>query len=432
MALCLILRTRLCPNRRAVGVLAFVDGRKERERRETPMKVVMVGPFGLRPRGTMSRRALPLAKELAARGHEVEVVLPPWDCPEESGRCWQEVGVSVTNFALPPSVPLWGEVLIAVRISRRVLRAKPDVVHFFKPKGYAGAAAYLLWYLRRLGSVGARLVLDTDDLEGPGGWNEMGLYSAWQKWLFAWQEKWGLRHCDALTAGSGELARLALTLGVAEDRVFHVPNGSDCPKGALRAGEAARVGFYWDLPEGPVVLLYTRFFEFRSERVIRVLGRVFDEEPSARLLLVGKGLFGEEKRFLSLAEQAGLGSRVAYAGWREFSELPAYFAAADVAVCPLEDNLLNRARCPAKIVDLMAAGVPVVAESVGEVGQYVEHLGTGYLVPPGDEDALVAGVLRLLRDEPLRSTLGRRAARHISDHFSWSGLAETVEGAYLG
>lgn len=396
------------------------------------MKVVMVGPFGLKPRGTMSRRALPLAKELAARGHQVEVVLPPWDCPEESGRCWEEDGVSISNIALPSSVPFWGEALITGRLACEVLEAGPDIVHFFKPKGYAGAAATLLWYLKKLGLVRARLVLDTDDWEGPGGWNEMGRYSSLQKRFFAWQEKWGLRHCDALTVASSGLGRLALAMGVAEDRVLHVPNGTGSRDGPQLAGSETRARSKWDLREGPAVLLYTRFFEFQPEAVVRVLRRVFDEEPSARLLVVGKGLFGEEERFLSFVEEAGLGSRMVYAGWRDLSELPDYFAAADLAICPLEDSLLNRARCPAKIVDLMAAGVPVVAENVGEVGQYIEHLCSGYLVAPGDADGFVAGVVRLMRDEPLRLALGRRARRRVRDNFSWSRLAEVVEGAYAG
>jgi hypothetical protein len=48
------------------------------------MHVVMVDPFGLRPHGTVSQRAVPLAKALAAQGHDVEVVLPRWSCPEDS------------------------------------------------------------------------------------------------------------------------------------------------------------------------------------------------------------------------------------------------------------------------------------------------------------------------------------------------------------
>ena len=35
------------------------------------MRIAMIGPFGLGPKGTMRMRALPMAQALAARGHEV-------------------------------------------------------------------------------------------------------------------------------------------------------------------------------------------------------------------------------------------------------------------------------------------------------------------------------------------------------------------------
>lgn len=44
----------------------------------------MLGTFGLRPKGTMSARALPLAQELAGRGWRVRLALPPWDSPADA------------------------------------------------------------------------------------------------------------------------------------------------------------------------------------------------------------------------------------------------------------------------------------------------------------------------------------------------------------
>ena len=66
------------------------------------MRIVMIGPFGLRPKGTMSVRALPLAKALVANGHRVDVIMPPWSYPQDSGREWEEDGVSIRNVTLPP------------------------------------------------------------------------------------------------------------------------------------------------------------------------------------------------------------------------------------------------------------------------------------------------------------------------------------------
>jgi len=396
------------------------------------MKAVMVGPFGLTPHGTMSRRALPLAKALVARGHHVEVVLPPWSCPEDSDRAWNEDGVSVCNIALPPSIPVLRDVLIVWRLVRRALASHPQVLYFFKPKGYSGLAALLVWYLARLRLLKARVVLDSDDREGRGGWNDVGDYSWLEKRFFSWQEGWGMTHCHALTLASRTLEGLALELRAGVEGVFYVPNGASCEDGPAGPRAGTRVRAQGGLGGDPVVLLYTRFFEFEPSMVMSILAQVMRDMPSTRLLVVGRGLFGEEERFLASAREAGLASNVTYTGWRQRDELGGYFAASDLAFFPLEDTLLNRARCPAKLVDLMAAGLPVVADDVGQARQYIEHLSSGYLVPPGDTHAFATSALRLLKDGELRSRLGLHARQRVTEEFAWHKLAIVVERAYSG
>ena len=65
------------------------------------MEIVFIGPFGLQPKGTMSGRALPMARALVARGHTVTVLIPPWDDPERAGQAWEDHGVQVVNVDLP-------------------------------------------------------------------------------------------------------------------------------------------------------------------------------------------------------------------------------------------------------------------------------------------------------------------------------------------
>ena len=396
------------------------------------MKVAMVGPFGLRPHGTMSRRALPLGKALAARGYTVELVLPPWSCPEDSGRMWQEDGVSIHNIVLPFSVPVWRDALIVLRLLRRALAGRPQVLHFFKPKGYSGLAAVLLWCLVRLRLMAVRVVLDSDDWEGPGGWNDAGNYSWLEKRFFAWQERWGMTHCHALTLASRTLRDLALEMGVSPRIVYHVPNGVGSADGPPDPQAGDRMRAELGLGKEPVILLYTRFFDFEPRRVVSVIDRVVRECPSTRLLVVGAGLFGEEEHFLALAKEAGIGAHVCCVGWREGGALTGCLAAADLAVFPLEDTLLNRARCPAKLADLMAAGLPVVAEDVGQVGEYIQHMSSGYLVSPGDVEAFVTGVVQLLEDRRLRIRLGQQARQRVVQQFAWDKLAAVLEEAYAG
>lgn len=388
------------------------------------MRIVMIGPFGLRPKGTMSVRALPLAKALAARGHQVTLLLPPWSWPEDSGRQWVEDGVAVENVALPPGIPLLWHLLIAGRLVRRALALQPEVIHCFKPKAYAGLAAWALWWLRRLGLTRARLVVDSDDWEGFGGWNDLEPYSWSQKRLFAWQEQWGLRHNDALTVASRTLQSIAWSLGVPPERLWYVPNGKS--ESQIANCEPRIVQ-----REGKTVLLYTRFFEFELDRVVALFRRVRAARPEVRFLVVGQGLFGEETRFLELCRTAELSEAVEYAGW-EPEALPDHFACADLAVYPFDDTLVNRTKCAVKLLELMAAGIPVVAEAVGQNAVTVEHGISGLLVPPSDRAAFAAAVIRLLDNPDLRQRLGHGAQRRLQNDLTWERLAVQVECAYMG
>ena len=119
---------------------------------------------------------------------------------------WQEAGVEIENIALPAGVPGLFHVSTTRRLVQRALDFQPDVIHCFKPKAYAGLAAWWLWQLKRMGRVKARLIVDTDDWEGAGGWNDLNQYSWAQKKMFAWQEQWGLTHNDGVTVASKRLA----------------------------------------------------------------------------------------------------------------------------------------------------------------------------------------------------------------------------------
>lgn len=386
------------------------------------MRIAMIGPFGLRPKGTMSVRALPLARALVARGHAVRMILPPWDYPQDAGCKMQDAGVEIENIALPAGVPGLFHISMTQRLVQRALDFEPDVIHCFKPKAYAGLAGWWSWQLKRVGRVKARLIVDTDDWEGAGGWNDLSRYSWTQKKMFAWQEQWGLTHNDGVTVASKALQSIAWSLGVKPGSVAYVPNGS----------REARPAFGQSKIQNPksTILLYTRFFEFQTDRVIEVLRRVVEQIPEAKLVVVGKGFKGEEDHLLAQAAVIGLRGSIEYAGWVDAAALPEYFAQAAVAIYPFDDTLINRTKCSVKLIDLLSAGVPVVADAVGQNAEYIRHDETGLLVPSGDVEAMAQAVLDLLRDREKAERLGRQAARDVSERFSWDRLVLDVERIY--
>jgi len=394
------------------------------------MRIVFVGPFAMEPKRTMAVRALPLGKALAARGHQVMMLLPPWDKPQDAGKEWIEDGVYVHNVLLPARLPLLQHLLLTWRLLHSALKHNPDVIHCFKPKSYAGLTAWALWQWKRMGQTQARLVVDTDDWEGPGGWNELGQYSWVQKRFFAWQERWGLTHCDAVTVASRALETIVWSLGVPPTRVHYLPNGWWPEEHNVAAHEIAALREQYGFGNAPVALLYTRFFEYRLERVLAIIQGVLAKAPETRWLIVGKGLFGEEERLLAMAREQGLAPYIAYAGWVPPEQLSAYFALAQVAIYPFDDTLINRTKCAVKLIDLLAAGVPVVADNVGQNAEYIEHGISGLLVAHGETEHFVDAVVQLLRDPDFARRLGKAAQARMRNAFTWHKLAEQAERAY--
>jgi hypothetical protein len=278
-----------------------------------PRRVAMIGPFGFHPNKTMRSRAFSLARALVARGHAVKIVMPPWQTPEEAGRTWQEDGVALEY------VPLSGGVLpITARLVRAALAFQPDLVHCFKPKAYSGLAAFWLW--RRHGRT-LPLIMDSDDWEGWGGWNEIAPYSWTQKHFFAWQERWGMRHCHALTVASRTLESLAWGMGIRPSRVHYLPNGpgigADVSGAAVKRAELG-------LTDKPTLLLYSRLFEFDTERLVEILRQTAVAIPNLAILAVGSSLYAEQGAALrARLAAANLLDHFTDVGWTAEADLPA-------------------------------------------------------------------------------------------------------------
>ncbi len=387
------------------------------------MKILFMAPFGIRPKGTVLARMLPLAVELQSLGDEVTIVAPPYTNPEDSGKTECVRGVKLVNVTLPPGGKALGAPALALRMYRATLAEKPELVHLFKPKGYGGLAAMLHLVLRHP----EPLFVDTDDWEGKGGMNELHRYSPPERWLFDLQERWLPPRAAGVTVASRALQEQMEGRGVPQARLLYLPNCvEDTPLGD---GAKARERMGID-PRAPVVLLYTRFFEFSQERLHRVFAEIFARVPTVRFLVVGKGRHGEEALLLRAAADMKFTEALMVAGWAEPAEIPDLLAAADVALYPLDDTLVNRAKCPAKLAEIIRMGVPVVADRVGQATEYVEPGISGVLTNPDSPAEMAEEAVALLRDPERRLKLGSQGRQHILGAFTCHDMALKLREFY--
>ena len=85
---------------------------------------------------------------------------------------------------------------------------------------------------------------------------------------------------------------------------------------------------------------------------------------------------------------------------------------------------------PIAALDAMAAGLPVIASSVGGVPELIEDGTTGWLVPPQDADALASRLRLLLSDSDLRLRMGSAGYARVRDRFSAAQMTENFGELY--
>ena len=163
---------------------------------------------------------------------------------------------------------------------------------------------------------------------------------------------------------------------------------------------------------------------FRPVKNIPLVIHVFAEvrrQLDAKLVMIGDG--PEKAGAEQLARELGVHRDVLFLGNQDCMEelLPL----ADVFLLPSQSESFGLVA-----LEAMSAEVPVVASNIGGLPEVVEHGATGYLHDAGDTAGFVSSVLKLLSNERLRRTMGRRARRVAKQRFSTDEMVDRYIRVY--
>jgi glycosyltransferase involved in cell wall biosynthesis len=359
-----------------------------------------------------------MARELRAAGHDAVLVVPPWDAPDEADTAVRAWGVPVRNVPIRPGLARHPGIVLD--LLRATLAERPDAVVAVKAKAYAGLVAQLL--------RGLRVVVDVDDDEA--GWSALAGDPAPVRTFVRWHERAVIGRADGVIAASRALEGFARSLGART--LTYLPNGTWPGSASWPAADGSRARDALGLGDAPTLLLYSRLFEFSLARLIATLIAIVRDVPDVRLLVVGTGLRQEEARLRSALTGAGLFDRSSLIGWVARARLPDFLAAGDVALVPMDDTAVNRARCSVKLLDLMLAGRPIVADAVGQAAEYLRDGETGRLVRPEDSAAMASAAIELLRDRTEARRLGDAAESTARSELTWERQREKLIQAVTG
>lgn len=200
---------------------------------------------------------------------------------------------------------------------------------------------------------------------------------------------------------------------------YVVPNGiriPELPTPAERAEVRREFGFDDD---DVVAVIVARITSVKGhDLLLRALARLAPQHPRLKVLVVGEGPLREERA--ALAEELGVTDRVVFAGLRR--DVPHLLAGADLGVLPSKHEGV-----PMSVIEQMAAGLPVVASAVGGLPDIVGDGEEGFLVPPGDLDALTRRLGDLVADADKRRSFGTLARQRAERDYSIETTARCCE-----
>jgi glycosyltransferase involved in cell wall biosynthesis len=377
-----------------------------------------------------------LSRELAALGHDVEVVsgppypeldpgprltrLPSLDLyrdtdPFRVPRLREFRGpVDVLEFLLMCTAAFPEPLTFSLRawreLRRRPAAERPDVVHDNQTLGYG------LLLLQRDGfavlpTVHHPITVDRKhDLAAVTTWRKRLSTHRWYSFL-RMQGRVVRRLPSVLTVSESSASDISRDFAVPGDRLTVVPVGVETdvfvPPTSPRVPGRIVATASADVPIKGVVPLLEAVAKLRTERDVE-------------LVVVGRPREGGV--VVHSIERLGLRESVRFVSGLSEQQLVEVFGSAEVAVVP---SLYEGFSLPA--VEAMACGTPLVASAAGALPEVVGPDGENALhVPPGDPEAFAAAIGRLLDDPGLRARIGAAGRERVVENFTWRAVAEST------
>jgi glycosyltransferase involved in cell wall biosynthesis len=372
-------------------------------------------------------KGLLFARELVARGHEVEVLtgFPNYPggkvYPGYRIRPWmreQIEGIDVLRVALYPSHSTNGLARAfnylsfgaSVALIGTALVKKPDVIYVYHPPITVGLAGAVIGFLRRV-----PFIYDINDL-WPDTVAATGMVA--NRTALGWLS----RACDfvyrraarIVVVSPGFQDKLA-DRGVPSAKIDLIYNW--CDAAALETassaveplGEPGRFSFLFAGTMGLAQDL---------DSVLAAAKICSTTVPQAQFFFIGGGI--ERKRLEQRSADMGL-TNVRFLPRQPMAQMGAILAGADVLLVHLKDDPLFRITIPSKTQAYLSVGKPILMGVLGDAADLVKRSHSGILCEPGNPESIANAVRQFAESSPDQlAAMGRRGSEFYKRELSVS------------
>ncbi len=235
---------------------------------------------------------------------------------------------------------------------------------------------------------------------------------------------WTLKNCNAWTSNTSATAN-AFKGDIAAPYI--IPMGIDWQK--FSAGNGAKLRSY--LPQETLVLLFVgRLVAKKGVGDLLTAYALLSnaQRKHTRLWIIGDG--AERNTLEKQAQSLQLADMVSFLGKLPNTQLPDYYAAADIFIAPsITDAAGDTEGQGITLVEAMASATAIISTDTGGISEVIQQDKTGLLVAPQDPAKLHAAIVSLIDDPQLRATLASNA-QQAARNYSWAQAAQRFQAVY--
>jgi glycosyltransferase involved in cell wall biosynthesis len=384
------------------------------------MRILMIIPQAFYTTRGTPLSAYHRAKELIARGHEVDILTYAVgdDPPDPRMRVFRARGPHFArSIAAGPSRPkIWFDLLLFLTLLARLTRNRYDVLYAHEEGAFLARLAGAVFRPPYIYDMHSSLPLQITDWRFSRNRRVVG--------LFRWVERVSIRGARAVVAISPAVAEVAHEVCATVPVVTIVNQFETGRVGSAEDAALIRSRHGIDA-EAPLVLYTGSFVALQGlDMLIESAALVLREHPEVRFLLVG-GANEEIAGLRAQAERLGIADKVVFELSRPQEEMPAYMAAADVLVSPRTQGI----NPPGKLLSYLASGRPVVATATLVHTQLLDEQ-CAFLAAPN-----AAGLAKALTDaltNELSAAAHVRAARQFLERHGSKAARDAAYDTLLG
>lgn len=159
-----------------------------------------------------------------------------------------------------------------------------------------------------------------------------------------------------------------------------------------------------------------------SYDLLEAVAKIAPRFPGLKLNLGGDG---ELDQVAARANELGIARHVNLLGWVRGSDKDKHLQAAHIYLLPSYNEGM-----PMSVLEAMAAGLPIITTPVGGIPEAVSDGVEGFLVQPGDVNALAERLIQLLQDATMMQQMGAAARNKIASTFSAEAILPRIEALY--